>query len=212
MQSITSSPSPYFEPSKGYLDSLSALVRNGDRARLRSGVTQMARRASQARDVAERNRLWFDAVNILGRSWQRDARPALLDRQAIHAAQHRLLEVEADDVPPELQALTDEVLAESWESFAAFQASSAGAVLFDLEAEDWLGPYDRWLSRYLPCLMIGLPADPEQADAVIAERAEWMVSKVVPPQQDPFGHREGLIDRIWRYAMRHWKVAPDGGA
>jgi hypothetical protein len=204
---MSSNAPTFFVPSDPYLDSLTALAGNRDPVQFSHGLKQIIDRANSVKLLPQRNRLWFDVVHLLGKSWSRELQPRLFDRDELLATR-KLLD-DADDLPTGLQELTDAVLSDNWANFDEFQSSDQGGKVFDFDVENWLGEYNDWLDRYLPYILLPLPADVASADLVLKSRIAWMVDKVAPEENDPSGLRETFLDKAWMYARAHWNGAPD---
>jgi hypothetical protein len=185
---------------------------DSDEERRNEGVVRLlVARAPRAKRLPQRNRMWADAVGLLlnGRPWSFDNDPGpLLDPTALSGIAESARRL--TDPPPALAALTNEVLAESWATFDDFQRSKLGQQCFTDELENRVGKFQTWFNRYLPCVMMGLPANVELAQTVVAQRIEWMLDKLQPRsthEDADEGLRESFATEAWAYARNRWAEA-----
>lgn len=203
----------FADPAPTYTKTLSGIARVGrsNPKYLEQGVSQILDKAVRVNDVRQRNRMVFDAVELLRGTWRAESNPDVFDMEGLRREMAGLRAAgnsPEPDLIDRLAKVVTEVEDTTPSTFKAFQASAEGSRAFS-DLGPGLNEFDDWYRRYRPYLLLGVPDTPEAAEETLRERIKWMVDKIAPEQGGDEGLRELYLDDAWFYVREKYFGAQD---
>ena len=203
----------FADPAPAYTKTLSGLARVGlsNPKYLEQGVSQILDKAVRVNDVRQRNRMVFDAVELLRGTWRAESNPDVFDMEGLRRELEGLRDAGNSPEPSLINRLAEvvnEVEDTTPTTFEAFKESTEGRRAFS-DLGDGLNNFDSWYRRYRPCLLLEIPDIPETAEERLRERINWMVDKIAREQGGDKGLRELYLDDAWFYVREKYFGAQD---
>ena len=200
----------FYDPAPTYTKILAGLARVGQSnpGYLQQGIVQILNKANEARDLRQRNRLVFDAVELLRGTWKADHAPDVFDVSALQTELEQI-----DRQSPVFQKLSDavnDVAKTTPASFDSFQKSEDGLKVFK-DDDEGLRDFDRWYRCFRSYLVLDISANgtEAEADAEFRRRINWMLDKIADPEKGgDAGLRELYEDDAWYYVRDKYFAAP----
>lgn len=193
-----------YDPNPAYTQALQGYARVGasNPTYLQARIGQILDTAKEAHDLAQRNRMIFDAVQLARGEWTVDHNPDVFD---VATLQRELKTVEKSAIYPKLSEAVASVVRETHKSFDDFWEHGERPQLRPEGNDSPLAAFDRWYRQYRVYLSLGLPTEETEATEKAGARINLMLEEL-----DKLGEGDlhgFYYDDAWFYVREKYNAA-----